>query len=199
MFWLGIFRLTTLIWAAVCGIIVLALGAHMISETQQLFSEYTDYSALGVAVGVLTFVSAPTMIALDFFMSTFTSWISVELGWLSLLWILFLAAGADAANGLNNIDNQCDFVLNEVNNICHETQAMTAFAFLAWIALMAYTITLLVVAILNGDASTNVWTSSVRDTFGGASAKSGNQYPMTTNAATAPVVYSQPRPATETV
>ena len=47
---------------------------------------------------------------------------------------MFLAAGADAANALNGIDNQCDFIYNTVQNICHETQALAAFAFLAWIA-----------------------------------------------------------------
>lgn len=51
-----------------------------------------------------------------------------------LLWILFLAAGADAANEMNKLNNQCDFISNIYQNICHETQALAAFAFLVWIA-----------------------------------------------------------------
>ncbi|EPT02813.1 hypothetical protein FOMPIDRAFT_1047546 [Fomitopsis schrenkii] len=195
MFWLGIFRLATLIFAVICGIIVLAVGGHMISETESYADAYNDYAALGVATGVLTFVTLPVMIALDFFASTFTSWIAVELGWLGLLWILFLATGADAANTLNQLDNQCDFVYNIVQNVCHETQVLAAFAFLAWIALAAYTVTLLVVAVLNSGASTHIWTSSVKDTFGSPSTKASNQFPMTSNTAAQPVT----QPVAQTV
>jgi len=197
MFWLGIFRISVLAWTVLCGIIVLALGGNSISVTEQYFNDYSGYAALGVATGVLAFVTLPIMIALDFFLSTFTSWIVVELSWLSLLWVLFLATAADAANDLSKINNTCDFFYTQENNVCHETQGLAAFAFLAWIPLMAYTITLLVVAILNSGANTNIWTSSVKDAFGDT--RSGNQYPMTTNANAEPVVQPQPQPTTQTV
>ncbi|KAH9843966.1 uncharacterized protein C8Q71DRAFT_730718 [Rhodofomes roseus] len=195
MFWLEIFRIVTLAWVLLCGIIVLALGGHVISVSEEYFNSYADYTALGVATGVLTLVTVPVMIALDFFLSTFTSWIAVELSWLSLLWILFLATAADAASDLNRVNNRCNFYYTQQNTMCHETQGMAAFAFLAWIPLMAYTITLLVIAILNSSQSANIWTSSIKDTFVGP--KTGNQIPMTTNATAGPVV--QPQPATQTV
>lgn len=60
----------------------------------------------------------------------------------------------------------------------------------------AYTVTLLVVAILNSGASTNIWKSSVKDTFGGSSSYSGtNHFPMTSNTVSQPVT----QPLTQTV
>lgn len=62
---------------------------------------------------------------------------------------------------------------------------------------MAYTITLLVVSLLNSGASTYIWTSSVKDTFGGPrSTTSGtNHFPMTSNTTAQPVT----QPVTQTV
>ena len=50
-----------LVFAVVCAIIVRALGAHMIRETESLADAYYSYAALGVATGVLTFVTLPVM------------------------------------------------------------------------------------------------------------------------------------------
>ncbi|KAH9938492.1 uncharacterized protein B0H18DRAFT_1112645 [Fomitopsis serialis] len=170
MFWLGIFRISVLAWTALCGIIVLALGGNSISVTQQYFNSYSSYAALGVATGVLAFVTLPIMIALDFFLNTFTSWIVVELSWLSILWVLFLATAARGQRLDRGIGGVRIPRLDSPYGL-HDT--------------------LLVVAILNSGESTNIWKSSVKDAF--EDTKSGNQYPMATNAHAEPVVQPQPQ------
>ena len=60
---------------------------------------------------------------------------------------------------------------------------------------MAYTITFLVVAVLNSGASTHIWTSSVKDTFVGPSTTSRNHFPMTSNTTAQPVT----QPVTQSV
>ncbi|KAI0659638.1 hypothetical protein C8Q70DRAFT_889841, partial [Cubamyces menziesii] len=146
-----------------CGIIVLSLASHVTSLSEKYYAIYYAFEALGIAVGALTMVSIPVMIAIDFLRTgAFTSMVVVELSWLSVLWVLWLATAAQTADQTSVAFANCDFGNVILNQVCNETHAIEAFSFLAWIVLMGYTILLLVVALINGSRGAPMWMSSVK-------------------------------------
>ncbi|TBU31292.1 hypothetical protein BD311DRAFT_752995 [Dichomitus squalens] len=165
MGWLQILRLAALSFAVLSGIIVASLSAHITAFIEENFATYYVYAALGIATGGLTFFTVPVLLLVDFLRTgAFTSYIIVELSWLSVLWVLWLATGALTVNDTAAVGvfQSCDYIFVWVNQICHETQAIEAFSFLAWIVLMGYTVTLLVIALISARRGKPIWTSSVK-------------------------------------
>ncbi|KAI0673108.1 hypothetical protein C8Q78DRAFT_700152 [Trametes maxima] len=163
MNWLQYVRLIALSIGALCGIIELSLGAHLLSLTEKYFDGYLNFEALSVAVGGLTMITLPIMIVIDFLRTgAVTSLVVVELVWLSILWVLWLAAGALIANQTGDAFASCDFVSTILSQACNETHALEGFAFLGWLDLMIYTIILLIVALVNNARNTPIWTSSIK-------------------------------------
>ncbi|KAI9058799.1 hypothetical protein FKP32DRAFT_1614607 [Trametes sanguinea] len=164
MTWLQYVRLITLGVSVLCGIIVLSLASHLTSLSIKYFEDYYNFAVLSIAVGGLTMLTVPVMILIDFLRTgALTSMVLVELVWLSILWVLWIAAAALTADQTSAAFSSCDFVYPILNQVCNETRAIEAFAFLAWIDLMAYTIILLVVALVNGTRGAPMWTTSIKE------------------------------------
>ncbi|PSR71773.1 hypothetical protein PHLCEN_2v12353, partial [Hermanssonia centrifuga] len=147
------------------SLIVLALSANWISVTTTKLHLYYNYAALGVATSVLTF-TLPVMLIIDLLRrGAFTSMILVELCWLGFLWVMWLATGALAADNLGGFVDGCSssFFANWWNTGCSETQAITAFSFLNWIALTGYLALLLTMSILAANRGGPVWMTSVKE------------------------------------
>jgi hypothetical protein len=163
---LTIIRIKVLVLTLLFSIVVLGLAADITSRTQDFDGSYFQFAALAIATAVLTLVSLPVFLIVDFVRTgAFTSMVVVELVWFSVLWVLWLSVGADTAN-VNSIffPDGCGFIIRGViNTACHEFAAITAFGFLAWIALFAYVILLLVFAIIGQSKGQRVWTSSVKE------------------------------------
>ncbi|OJT15687.1 hypothetical protein TRAPUB_5065 [Trametes pubescens] len=182
MTWLQIVRLVALGFSVFAGILVLSLGAHLTALSEKYFGGFDNFSAFGIAVGVLTVLTVPVMLVVDFLRTgAFTSMVLVELIWISILWVLWLTEGALTANDTSTVFQTCDFVSNILNQACNETRAIEAFAFITWLVreypvicpdiaipltlaypVLAYTITLLTVALLNASRGAPMWTSSVK-------------------------------------
>ncbi|KAI0651178.1 hypothetical protein C8Q79DRAFT_16869 [Trametes meyenii] len=163
MNWLQYVRLIALSISALCGIIALSLAAHLLSITEKYFDGYFNFEALSVAVGGLTMITVPIMIVIDFIRTgAVTSLVVVELVWLSILWVLWIAAAALTVNQTGDAFASCDFVSSVLSQACNETHALEGFAFLAWIDLMIYTVILVVVALVNGARGAPIWTSSIK-------------------------------------
>ncbi|KAM5537430.1 hypothetical protein V8D89_008949 [Ganoderma adspersum] len=162
--WLQIYRLVSFGFAIFCGLIVAALGAHITAFAEDHFKAYYIFAALAIAAGGLTMISLPIILIIDFLRrGAFTSWVLIELIWLSVIWVLWIATGAVAVNDTSAIFTTCDFVADWANQLCRETQAIEAFSFLAWLTLMSYTITLLVVALICMSRGQSIWKATVRD------------------------------------
>jgi len=150
----------------VFSIIVLAIDGNLISKLSYSYSNYgfsyavaaPSWTKLGVAVGVLTFVSLIPLLVIDNLRKGApTSFVCVELGWLGFLWIMWLATAASTASGV-----YCGGVSGIP--VCDEAQAAEAFAFLGWLVLMGYWIILLaytIIAMNNGQSG--IWTTSVSE------------------------------------
>jgi len=150
----------------VFSLIVLGVDAHLISQASFTilgvhYSLAPSWLKLGVAVAVITIVSLVAILVMDLLRKgAVTSFISVELGWLGVLWVLWLATAADTANGV-----QCSGVIDGFDgSICGQAQAAEAFSFLAWLLLMAYWILLLVFAIIAAtQGQPGIWMVNVAD------------------------------------
>ncbi|KAH9947319.1 hypothetical protein B0H21DRAFT_348128 [Amylocystis lapponica] len=166
MNWLQIVRLVLFIFTFLCAIIVVGIAGDLTSISETYLGGYFVFAVLGIATAVLTILTLPAMIIIDYFRNgAFTSMIVVELSWLSVLWILWLAAGATAANSLSTYFGTCLYINDIINKGCHESQAIEAFVWLAWITLFGYTVLLLVMSIVKMTRGKNVWFSSIKEAF----------------------------------
>ena len=62
-----------------------------------------------------------------------TSWILVELVVTGILWVLWLAAAADATSATDGVTLDCGDALGDAETVCREYQAIQAFEYLNWI------------------------------------------------------------------
>ncbi|TFY80411.1 hypothetical protein EWM64_g3600 [Hericium alpestre] len=169
MGYLSVARLVVLVVALVFSVIVLGISADMVTIDKDLERWYDISSIgpeLGVAISVISIVSLLPMIIVDFLRrGAFTSWVIVEVSWLSVLWILWLSTGAYSAwaYGLMFVFSDCDYIANTVSQLCQEYKALEAFSFLTWIILMAYAVVLMIFAFMGQSRGNKTWTSTVRD------------------------------------
>ncbi|KAI0374268.1 hypothetical protein BV20DRAFT_935696 [Pilatotrama ljubarskyi] len=166
MYWLSIMRIAFLGWAVFCSLVLLGVGAHALSVLGGLNNLPTfAWAGLSVATGVLTLVTLPAMLVIDFLRSgAFSSMIVVELAWLGFLGVLFLATGGAAADSAATFWGNCgQWTPASAQTVCSETSAAAAFGFLAWLPLWGYTITLLVLLIIHANRGHYVWKSSVKE------------------------------------
>ncbi|KAG0707551.1 hypothetical protein DFH29DRAFT_844631 [Suillus ampliporus] len=166
----------------VFSLIVLGLDAYFLSVTVPL-QFYFTFSALGVATAVLTILTVPIMLIVDLIRhGAVTSMIVVELVWLSILWVLWVATAGEAANGFNlYFPRGCIYATDDptANAYCMELQAVQAFAFLNFFIFLGYTCTLLVLSIISASRGKSVWTSSVKQsTFLAPSSGPVQQVPL---------------------
>ncbi|OCH95964.1 hypothetical protein OBBRIDRAFT_787812 [Obba rivulosa] len=169
MSWVDIVRIVVFAWTFFCGILAMALSANVISFMTGFYREYLTGNAMAVAAGVLTIVTIPVMLVVDFLRTgAFTSKILLELIWLGLLQLLWLISGALAASNVSGFfEGTCNWVPGSVANACHETVATAAFSFLAWIPLLGYEIFILTLAIIRHTRGAPIWMSSVKESFVG--------------------------------
>ncbi|KAI0031687.1 hypothetical protein K488DRAFT_51594, partial [Vararia minispora EC-137] len=162
-------QLTRIGVSLVFSLICLGLGGHLVSAANVTVATvfgavsgnvYYPFTGLAVATSVIHLISVVPMIVLGFLRpGAFTSFIVVEISWLSFMWVLWLATGALAASTLQGCGGSAD-------TLCSEGSAITAFGFLSWIILMAYSVTLLVLSIIaHTRGQTDVWTSTVTEGF----------------------------------
>ncbi|KAJ7646139.1 hypothetical protein B0H17DRAFT_1098221 [Mycena rosella] len=149
------------------AVIVLGLSAALTSTTETILDGFFEFAALAIATASLTLITLPIMIILEYMRpgQAFTSMIVVELSWLSILWVLWLATAADSAQaGQLTFISGCGYIDSTVESACRETSAIQAFSFLNWIILMAYTVLILVLSIIaSARKHTGVWRASVAD------------------------------------
>ncbi|KAI0761703.1 hypothetical protein BC629DRAFT_1597226 [Irpex lacteus] len=124
----------------------------------------------------------------------FTSLILVELVWLGILWVLWLASAADSSNAISGEDcnlNDYFYVPSWFVTGCNESKAITAFGWLTWFALTGYLVPLLIVSITAQNKGAPVWKSSVRDATSGSTATdfgTENKVPVTQQQHQAPML-----------
>jgi len=142
------------------SIIVLGLGAH-IAHVFAVAQVPFDSAGLGIAVSLLTLISFIPMLVLSFVDKVlWVNMVAVEVGWLGILWVLWLATAALANNDLGRIFlGACYLVGADVT--CSELLGFQALAWLNWVLLFKYTIVLIALTIFQHVRGNRVWTAPV--------------------------------------
>ncbi|EJT98382.1 hypothetical protein DACRYDRAFT_24444 [Dacryopinax primogenitus] len=160
-------RILALVLCTIFGAVALSVSAAIV-----LWDSWT--SCMGITVGVLVVAICPTALGIDSFRrGVFTSWTSVELGWMGLLWVLSLTAGAVA---INDWDAQCRrvYCVEEVGyynscsgppiTVCRQMQASAAVSLMNCIILFilwSWTLYIGIRAQVDGDPF--IWTSPAHE------------------------------------
>ncbi|KAG1769144.1 hypothetical protein EV702DRAFT_1142624 [Suillus placidus] len=159
------FRITVFSLSIPCSLIGLGLNAYSVSLTEPYF--YFIFSALGVATAVLTILTIPIMLIVDFIRrGAFTSMIIFELSWLFTLAILSFATSAESVSTSNSyFPRGCVYANTDptANKYCMELLMLGTFAFSNFIMFLSYTCILLVFSIIGSSRGNSVWTYSVKD------------------------------------
>ncbi|KAJ8086102.1 hypothetical protein PM082_004922 [Marasmius tenuissimus] len=96
---LPVLRLVTFGTTLVFATVLLGLNAHLTYWTEKYIGGYFRFAALSIASACLTLITLPIMIAVDMTRNAaVSSMIAFELVWLGILWILWLASAARAAD-----------------------------------------------------------------------------------------------------
>ncbi|KAF7331725.1 hypothetical protein MKEN_00052300 [Mycena kentingensis (nom. inval.)] len=162
-------RLVTLAVVLVFSVIVLGLASGLTSTTVKYLNGYFEFAALAIATAGITMITVPIMIAFEFLRpgAAFTSKIAIEISWLAILWVLWLATAADASHAasLTFLSSDCgNYLSDTIEEACRETAGVQAFSFLNWIILMAYTGLILVLTLIaQSRKHQGVWLGSVAE------------------------------------
>jgi len=206
MVFLHILRLVVLTISVAFSVVVLGLSADLIETTLSFLGAYFYFTPLAITSAAITTLTAPVLLICDAKRKgAFTSMIVVELPWLSVLWVLWLATAAEAV-----VANQfmypegcalADGLGPPASTTCHEFVAVEAFAFIVWIILMGYCLLLLIFSIIGASRGHKVWTSSVKETnflapapaivgmVGSSGSPYGEHKPGSTNGTSPPVIH----------
>jgi hypothetical protein len=137
------------------ALLVVALAAYTFAWAGPSF--YFIFSALSVSTGLLHLISVSAMMIVSRVRDgAFTSRLSFEVGWLSILWVMWLATGADAAAAVSGV--RCIGT-----PICGVTQAIAAFSFLNCVILFGYISALTAAAVKAGQSGKNIWSSDIKE------------------------------------
>ncbi|KAF7349918.1 hypothetical protein MVEN_01292500 [Mycena venus] len=150
---LPLIRVVVLSTAIIFALIDIGLAAALTAT-----GAYLPYAVLAITSAALTLLTLPAMIGLEILRPGGPlSMISVEIPWLFSLSILWLATWANSVGGkfgcgvqarVGLIEDKPEIVDVDIPSpACHEIPALEAFAFLNWILLLAYTGTLLILAL----------------------------------------------------
>ncbi|KAF5369956.1 hypothetical protein D9758_001411 [Tetrapyrgos nigripes] len=165
---LGVFGTTILF-----SLIVLGLGGHLVSKGELELESTKGAAGLAVATAVITLVSVPAMLIIDMIRrGAVSSLVVTELAGLGLLWVLWLATGADNVDQFNTgFPEGCDVLgrlgprFHDLQVICRELQAVSAFGFLNWLMLVGYWSVLLVCSLIAANrGESRIWFTSVGET-----------------------------------
>jgi len=161
--------------ASVFAFLELALGAAITNWTStNFFGGYFSFAALGIATGILTFLTLPVMLFFSLNRKgAIVNMVAIEVGWTWFLWIMWVSVGGSAAS-IFWITDCTDHWDTNAETVCREVQAFTAFGFLTWIILFAYNMALIFFVIrTHMRGNSGVWTGYISETDFGAV---GNSY-----------------------
>ncbi|KAJ8516787.1 hypothetical protein ONZ45_g5947 [Pleurotus djamor] len=158
-------RWISLSLAFMFGVVVLGLGGHftrLLHERGQTW----PIEGLSIATSALTVLTLPIMLIVSLFTSNaFTSTVAFELIWLFCLWGLWLATGAVATSEkIDHFPGGCKHFGGVANKICHELEGVQAVAYVTFIILLLYSVTIFIGALVStGRGHSNAWSSPSSD------------------------------------
>ncbi|KAB5595523.1 hypothetical protein CTheo_984 [Ceratobasidium theobromae] len=147
------------------ALIVLGISAYWVSMLQGYATMLSTSSSFGLAVGLMTFIFLlPILIVGMTRKGSFLSWVSVELGVMGLMWVLWLASASYTTSMTAGYTLNCDLALDTTaEGVCRQFQAIQAFSWLNWLIIFAYIVLLVVFIVKASNEGRSVWTADVAD------------------------------------
>jgi hypothetical protein len=164
------------------------------------YGYYFHSFALGIAVSLMTIGAVITSLVLGKTRKgALPALVWVELAWVGFLWVMWIAT-ASSVTSLGIFVN-CGYVRGAAESNCRQYQAVQAFAWLNWLMIFGWFVTLLALScIAHSRGNTGIWyTDTTEAQFTGAGAGGGteknNMAPQFTgNTMTNPSPYGTPQP-----
>jgi len=150
------------------SVIVLGVASDLTDFTTHAFIPfYWSFQALAIATAVLTLLTLPIMLIVDLMRpGTWLSKIVVELAWVFILWVLWLAtAGSTSTVNATLLSHDCTRYPGRSSTACSEIQVTEAFAFINWLLLLSYTVLVLTFSVSSAIKGQVVWFLSVREAW----------------------------------
>ncbi|KAG2116204.1 hypothetical protein BD769DRAFT_1672919 [Suillus cothurnatus] len=144
---LKIVRWCVLTFTLVFAIVVLGISGHLIAIRP---TNYWRFAALAIAVSSLTILTFPVILIVNTLLvrdeNISPERVIGEIGWVVVMWILWLATGANATHAarVHFFSGGCSHFSGYSNQICNEFRVVEAFAWIIFIILFCYFIGLLV-------------------------------------------------------
>jgi len=149
-----ILRLVVLAVVSTFSVIVLALGAHILS----VFHFSFRFAGLAVAVSAVTLVTLISMLVLSiFYRGMWANLVLVEVSSLSILWVLWLAVGGLTADKTVIICGAEATMRGATPFDCNEQMALEAFAWLNWLILLTFTLFIIALGIIQHLRGNYIW------------------------------------------
>ncbi|PIL26018.1 hypothetical protein GSI_11772 [Ganoderma sinense ZZ0214-1] len=173
-----IYRLGSLTLAAITAVIVLGLSISTTRAVHQLLNgafdgESLNYANLGIASGAMAILTLPVMLFVDFINDGKTGLpIIIEVPWLCVLWVMFLATGISTKNFVHQVNPNgvsCDEIgrlgsqFDEFKKICDEWEPIEIVSWISAGLLFLYSVTLLIISILRAYGGKSMWGTSVKN------------------------------------
>jgi len=144
------------------SLILLGIGANLVSQTSTVLfvAVANSIPAFAVATAVLTFAILVPVLVIDHLRKgAMTSLTASELGFMGFLWILWLSCAGNSTAGIAAYAVDCSLIDNAAatygvtispvyGGLCRQRQALQAFAWLGWLVIFFYWVTLLVIALI---------------------------------------------------
>jgi len=154
MSWWSVLRFVFTVSVLVCSAVTLGLSANFVGEDLLAKQSPGTIETYCLVIACLSFITMIPIMVIDLVRTgAFTSITAFELAWTGVLGILWLAAGAQIAQGVSSLSGgaglNCGTNLNSAAlALCNQILALEAFTFLAWLILWSWMFILLVLAIV---------------------------------------------------
>lgn len=148
----------------ILAIVVLGISGHLIAIRT---TDYWRFAALAIAVSSLTILTFPIILIVNTLLvrdeNISQGRIMGEAGWLTIMWILWLATGANATHAARSrfFSGGCSFFSGYSHKICNEFRVVEAFAYIIFLILLCYTIGLMVFEFTRDDRDGQTRTGGV--------------------------------------
>ncbi|KAJ8518677.1 hypothetical protein ONZ45_g4268 [Pleurotus djamor] len=145
------------------SVVVLGLSANLITESNSDFRLPTLPETVGLVFSLFSMIGIATLLIVGFLRrGAITSMIVTEISVLSFFWILWLALAALATDWVNfAFSLGCQNYIPRHMAFCTSLTAVQGISFVVWFALMGYSMTILIMAIVAQTRGNSVWRLSM--------------------------------------
>ncbi|KIO33031.1 hypothetical protein M407DRAFT_65949, partial [Tulasnella calospora MUT 4182] len=121
--------------------------------------------ALGIATGLFTIILVSVSLVVDFFRTgAFTSYVWVEIAWISFLWVFWIATAGCYASMGSVAGCFSTARTSGAASVCNEYRAGQALAWLNWIITFGYLGALVAFSVIAAShGQQGVWTASITE------------------------------------